>query len=97
MDSESDADNLELEIEENVQRRDLSADELADGLARLKRLRSPGLLKRIWLFLVRLVRYEVPAALRSRLATAAQSLKDGDRLKARTEAAALETNEPAPA
>jgi ParB family chromosome partitioning protein len=54
--SESDADNLELEIEENVQRRDLSPDELSDGLARLKRLRNPGLLKRIWLFLVRLFR-----------------------------------------
>jgi ParB family chromosome partitioning protein len=56
VDSESDADNLELEIEENVQRRDLSPDELSDGLARLKRLRNPGLLKRIWLFLVRLFR-----------------------------------------
>jgi ParB family chromosome partitioning protein len=56
VDSESDADNLELEIEENVQRRNLSADELADGFARLKRLRNPGLLKRIWMFLVRIVR-----------------------------------------
>ena len=47
---------LQLEIEENVQRRDLSPDELSEGLARLERLHHPGLLKRIWMFLVRLVR-----------------------------------------
>lgn len=41
-------------------------------------------------FLVSLVRYEVPAHFRSRLDAAAQSLKQGDPLKARTEAAALE-------
>jgi len=56
VDSQSDTDRLELEIEENVQRRDLSQDEVADGLQRLNRLRNPGLLRRIWLFLCRLVR-----------------------------------------
>jgi ParB family chromosome partitioning protein len=56
VDSQSDTDRLELEIEENVQRQDLSQDEVADGLQRLNRLRNPGLLRRIWLFLCRLVR-----------------------------------------
>ncbi|MBN1836899.1 MAG: ParB N-terminal domain-containing protein [Spirochaetales bacterium] len=56
VDADSPADSLELEIEENVQRRQLSTDELADGLQRLKRLREPGLLRRIWLFLVRVFR-----------------------------------------
>lgn len=56
VDSQSDTDRLELEIEENVQRRDLSQDEVADGLQRLNRLRNPGLLRRIWLFLCRLIR-----------------------------------------
>ena len=54
VDAESRADSLELEIEENVQRQALSPDELADGLQRLKRLREPGWLRRIWLFLVRI-------------------------------------------
>jgi ParB family chromosome partitioning protein len=56
VDAESDSESLQLEIEENVQRRDLSPDELSDGMARLERLRHPGLLKRIWMFLLRLVR-----------------------------------------
>ena len=54
VDTDSTADSLELEIEENVQRQQLSTDELADGLQRLKRLREPGLLRRIWLFLVKI-------------------------------------------
>lgn len=56
VDATSTADSLELEIEENVQRRQLSSDELADGLQRLKRLREPGLLRRIWMFLLRIFR-----------------------------------------
>ena len=39
---------LELEIEENVQRRDFSNEELAEGLKRLEKLRNPGVLRRIW-------------------------------------------------
>jgi ParB family chromosome partitioning protein len=56
VDAESEEESLELEIEENVQRRELSPDELSDGLNRLDRLRNPGLLERIWRFLVRLFR-----------------------------------------
>ena len=48
---ETDLEMLELEIEENIQRRDLSAAELSDGFDRLDELRNPGLLKRFldWL------------------------------------------------
>lgn len=44
---------LQLEIEENVQRKQLSNDELAAGVARLERLRHP------W-WLVRLLRWLAP-------------------------------------
>jgi ParB family chromosome partitioning protein len=39
---------LELEIEENVQRRDFSREELAEALKRLEKLRNPGFFRRIW-------------------------------------------------
>jgi ParB family transcriptional regulator, chromosome partitioning protein len=38
---------LELEIEENVQRRDFSDEELAEALKRLEKLRHPGFFTRI--------------------------------------------------
>ncbi len=43
----SDQRMLELEIEENVQRRQLDADELAAALLRLERLRQQGCLQRV--------------------------------------------------
>lgn len=46
-DVSSDADELELEIDENLQRRNLSAVELSDGITRLDKLRNPGLFRRI--------------------------------------------------
>jgi ParB family chromosome partitioning protein len=56
VDRQEEGQKLELEIEENVQRRDLSPDELAEGLRRLHTLMNPGLLRRIWAFLVRIFR-----------------------------------------
>ena len=56
LDRASQQKKLEIEIEENVQRLDLSAEELAEGLIRLKKLRQPGLLVRIWNFILRLLR-----------------------------------------
>lgn len=56
VDRETEDTKLEIEIEENVQRQNLSADEIAAGLERLSRLRHPGLLRRLWSFLVRLLR-----------------------------------------
>lgn len=38
---------LEAEIEENVHRRPLSPDELADGYKRLEKLKNPGFFKRL--------------------------------------------------
>jgi len=40
---------LELEIEENVQRSDFSASELAAALKLLEKLRNPGFFRRLWL------------------------------------------------
>lgn len=39
---------LELELDENVQRYQLTRDEVEDTLARLERLKHPGFLCRIW-------------------------------------------------
>ena len=41
-------EKLELEIEENLHRKNLSADELADGYKRLHKLRNPGFFLRLW-------------------------------------------------
>ncbi len=44
---ESEMDKLKLEIEENIQRKSLTPDELADAYERLEKLKNPGLIKRI--------------------------------------------------
>jgi ParB family chromosome partitioning protein len=44
---------LEMEIEENTERKQLTSDELADGYMRLDKLRNPPLLVRIWRAIVR--------------------------------------------
>lgn len=46
---------LELEIEENVQRKDLSQDELADAYLRLEKLKNPGWWRRFWQKLKRII------------------------------------------
>ncbi len=56
LDKGSEEDKLEIEIEENIQRQDLSPEELSQGWQRLQKLKNPGLLKRIWRFIVRLFR-----------------------------------------
>ena len=50
---------LELELEENLHRLDFTALELAQARARIEKLRHPGLLRRIWLALVRLYKAAV--------------------------------------
>lgn len=47
---------LEVEIDENTQRKNLSTDELADAYVRLDRLKNPGLLKKIWRAIVNVFR-----------------------------------------
>jgi ParB family chromosome partitioning protein len=44
---------LELELDENVQRSQLTRDEVEDTIARLERLKHPGFLCRIWRAFVR--------------------------------------------
>jgi ParB family chromosome partitioning protein len=48
VDRENELEKLELEMEENLHRRNLSADELAEGYRRLDKLRNPGFFRRIW-------------------------------------------------
>lgn len=46
---EDEADLVEMEIDENTQRKDLTSDELAEAYIRLDRLRNPGWLRTlIW-------------------------------------------------
>ena len=54
LDKGSEEDKLEIEIEENVQRQELSPEELSQGWQRLQKLKNPGIFKRIWRFVVRL-------------------------------------------
>ncbi|OHD82195.1 MAG: chromosome partitioning protein ParB [Spirochaetes bacterium RIFOXYC1_FULL_54_7] len=44
---------LEMELDENVQRYQLTRDEVEDALARLERLKHPGFLCRVWRTFVR--------------------------------------------
>lgn len=44
---------LELELDENLQRHQLTRDEVEDALARLERLKNPGFLCRIWRAFIR--------------------------------------------
>ena len=55
IDRASERQKLEIEIEENIQRLELSPEEIADGVARLQKLRQPGLLTRIWNFILRIL------------------------------------------
>jgi ParB family chromosome partitioning protein len=47
LDADSEVQMLEMEIEENLHRRSLAVDELADGYDLLNRLKNPSLLRRI--------------------------------------------------
>lgn len=66
IDKPTERQKLEVEIEENVQRLDLSAEEIADGMARLQKLRNPGLLARIWAFILRILQAVFPRKRRRR-------------------------------
>ena len=55
LDKISELEKLELEIEENVVRKDFSGDELEDAMARLEALKNPGILKRILNVIIRMI------------------------------------------
>jgi ParB family chromosome partitioning protein len=47
---------LEYEVEENLQRQNFSAEELAQAARRLNKLRNPGFFRRIWNAFLRFLR-----------------------------------------
>jgi ParB family chromosome partitioning protein len=55
IDRPTEQQKLEVEMEENVQRLDLSPEEIAEGMARLHKLRHPTFLARIWAFILRIL------------------------------------------
>ncbi len=48
VDDRDEGDLVEMEIEENTQRKSLTPDELAEAYLRLDKIRNPGFLGRIW-------------------------------------------------
>ena len=44
----SDVDELEMELEENNQRKEFTDQELLEGYRRLEKLRNPGFWRRLW-------------------------------------------------
>jgi ParB family chromosome partitioning protein len=54
IDKDDEIDMLELELEENIQRNDLTSDEVSEGFSRLEKLRNPSFLRRILNFFIRL-------------------------------------------
>ncbi|NBC29321.1 MAG: ParB/RepB/Spo0J family partition protein [Spirochaetes bacterium] len=48
VDSAEAADLVEMELDENIKRKNLTTDELAEAYMRIERLRNPGFLARIW-------------------------------------------------
>jgi len=52
VDQSDESAQLEMEIEENTQRKNLSTDELAEAYLRLDKLKNPGFFRRIWLALL---------------------------------------------
>ncbi len=56
VDEANEGELLEMEIDENTERKPLTSDELAEGYLRLDRLRSPSFFRRIWTAIIRLFR-----------------------------------------
>ena len=52
VDQTDESEQLEMEIEENTQRKNLSTDELAEAYLRLDKLKNPGFFRRMWSALV---------------------------------------------
>ena len=56
LDRDEEAEKLEMEIDENIVRKDFTTDEIADGYASLERLRKPSFFMRLWLAIKRFFR-----------------------------------------
>ncbi|MDR2478415.1 MAG: ParB N-terminal domain-containing protein [Treponema sp.] len=48
LDNPGELERLQVEVEENIQRRDFNIEEVAEASRKLYRLQNPGLLRRIW-------------------------------------------------
>jgi len=48
VDSAEAADLVEMELDENIKRKNLTTDELAEAYIRIERLRNPGFFSRLW-------------------------------------------------
>jgi len=57
LENSTELSRLELEIEENTQRRDFSMDELADATKKLYRMQNPGVFRRIFNAIVRFFKW----------------------------------------
>jgi ParB family chromosome partitioning protein len=55
-DAAGDLAKLEMEVEENTQRRDFNPEELAEATKRIYRMKTPGFFRRLWNALVRFFR-----------------------------------------
>ncbi len=56
VDTDETADLVEMEIEENTQRKNLTPDELAEAYLRLDRIRNPNVFVRVWRAIVHFFR-----------------------------------------
>ena len=56
IDTDETADLVEMEIEENTQRKNLTPDELAEAYLRLDKIRNPNVFVRLWRAIVRFFR-----------------------------------------
>jgi len=54
IDKEDEVEILELELEENIQRNNLTSDEISEGFSRIDNLKNPGFLRRILNFFKKL-------------------------------------------
>jgi ParB family chromosome partitioning protein len=53
IDAPGDLPKLEIEVEENIQRRDFTTEELAEATRKIYRLKNPGFFRRLWNALIR--------------------------------------------
>lgn len=56
IDNPSELEKLELEMDENIHRKNLTPDEVSEGYLRLEKLSRPGFFKRLWKALVNFFR-----------------------------------------
>lgn len=56
VDKPDELERLEVELDENLQRKELEPDEVSDAFNRIDRLRNPGFLRRLWRAILRFFR-----------------------------------------